>query len=228
MTHTDPGKDILVAFSPRLRYRVAISIEFYRYINNYKYIDIPRYFRYLKCFLATSHSLIYIYIHMLPVHNQGLGELAYRCSWMEKGYCHMVRATAAQPSGRALPRQKLMEFPWQFHLVAAAGGSSMEPMEPLKGAKASHSDHSAYASTVDIVLILLEGSSVCSLGVNLHVGLVETKRMAISLLCLTSRFSWLIILKLASLPDCLHIVPAGRFKVSNSSNVCSNMFNGRA
>jgi len=122
----------------------------------------------------------------------------------------------------AVPRQKLMEFPWQFHLVAAAGGSSMEP---LKGAKASHS---AYASTVDIVLILLEGSSVCSLGVNLHVGLLETKRMAISLLCLTSRFSWLIILKLASLPDCLHIVPAGRFKVSNSSNVCSNMFNGRA
>ena len=35
---------------------------------------------------------------MLPVHNQGLGELAYRCSWMEKGYCHMVRATAERRS----------------------------------------------------------------------------------------------------------------------------------
>ena len=58
----------------------------------------------------------------------------------------------------AVPPEKPVE-------VAAEGGSSMELL--MKGAK---------ALTVDIVLILLERSSVCSLGVYLHVGLLETRR----------------------------------------------------
>lgn len=126
---------------------------------------------------------------MLAVHNQinqGLGEVAYRCSWMEKGYCHMVRATAERCPVRNS---------WSFH-----GGSFCR--WKFNGTSGGSEGIPFCASTVDIVLILLEGSSVCSLAVNLHVGLLETKRMAISLLCLTSRFSWLIILKLASLPDC--------------------------